>query len=462
MELLDQIIIKRPQQDKAVIQLLQGDLSAIPKEHAADILIISAYPGSYIPVPKTLIASLDEKGLSIAEMARHKAFDLRDQLGCWLSQPLNKEQQAQFNFKKILCFEPWHQTTDQASLVGNIFRCINTFAFSENNNVIAMPVLASGQQKVSFEKMLPAMLDASIFWMESGLPITCIKLVLFSDEQAKAALPVFIRARQQNELKQSVRDGSITGVDAMKMLEIKKQQQLPGEESMQIVASEIKEIAQKQNNEKEESIPPAPVAEPIQIKNKNSIPPVQMPPAAAMAPVMPSSVPAPGSSENEKDPDTKNNQSAALPAATDTQYEYDYFVSYAHKHAETVDTFVNNLTTTNKTLQVFYDKSSIPQGGLWIKQISDAIQKSKKVLIFLSPDYSNSPVCWDEFQCAKLMEYNSKKQIIQTVYLYNDVAMPPIMGIYSYTDCREGDTDKLQKMAVQLVSELAAQNKPAT
>src|SRR5450432_2983493 len=228
MQLLNQIIIKRQQKEDAVIQLLQGDLTAIPKEHAADILIISAYPGSYVPVPKTLIASLYEKGINVEEMAKNKAIDLRDQLGCWLSQPLNEVQQEKFNFKKILCFEPWLQTNEQVSVVGNIFRCINTFAFNEQNNVIAMPVLSSGKQKVPVEKMLPAMLDAGIFWIEGGLPLNCIKLVLHSDEQAEAGLPVFIRAKQQNELRQCVHDGIITGADALKKLET--EQLLPGEE----------------------------------------------------------------------------------------------------------------------------------------------------------------------------------------------------------------------------------------
>ena len=445
MQLLDQININRNAHNTTQIQLLQGDLTAIPKEHATDILILSAYPGSYVPVPRTLIAALYNKGIDVAQMAKDKAIDLRDQLGCWLSQPLSGQQQEQFNFKRILCFEPCMQTNDQAAVVGNIFRCINTFAFNENNNVIAMPVLASGKQRVPVEKMLPALLDASIFWMESGLPITCIKLVLFSEEQAAIALPVFIRARQQNELKQSVRNGNITGTDALKMLEIKKQEQLPGEESMQIVTSEIAQMAEK---EKDKMLlpprfsPPAPA--PAQgagnKKTKRPLPPAPPPAAARPAAI-------PGAPVSEKGTARDIDKTPAMVPG-----EYDYFVSYAHKHAEEVEAFVKSMEASNKNICVFYDKSSIPAGGLWIKQISDAIQKSKKVLVFLSPDYSASMVCWDEFQCAKLIEYNSKKQIIQTIYLYNDAAMPPIMGIYSWADCREGDKEKLQKIAASLVS----------
>src|ERR1039457_6211919 len=32
----------------------------------------------------------------------------------------------------------------------------------------------------------------------------------------------------------------------------------------------------------------------------------------------------------------------------------------------------------------------------------------------LSPDYSASPVCWDEFQCAKLKEYNTRTSVRRT------------------------------------------------
>ena len=429
MQLLDQIVVKRGSNVQAVIQLLQGDLTAIPKDQAIDILILSAYPGSYVPVPTTLIAALNDKGISIEEMAKHKAIDLRDQLSCWLSEPLTTPQQEQFNFRKILCFEPWLNSTDPGAVVGNIFRCINTFAFSESVNVIAMPMLASGRQRVPIEKMLPAMLDASIFWLESGLPLTCIKLVLLTDEQTKAALPVFVRAKQQNELKQSVRAGNISGTDAL--IEIKKQEQVPGEGAMQIIASEINEIAQKENIRPE--VMPAPAAA------AKSTPRNTAPPAATASPAAATTTAPSKADSNETKPATADNS------------QYDYFISYAHKHADIIEAFVENLSKANNKLTVFYDKSSIPTGSLWIKQISDAIQKSKKILIFLSPDYSNSPVCWDEFQCAKLMEYNSKKEMIQTIYLFNDTAMPLIMGIYSWADCREGDKDKLQKIVTQLL-----------
>ena len=148
----------------------------------------------------------------------------------------------------------------------------------------------------------------------------------------------------------------------------------------------------------------------------------------------------------------EENQPAA-PVTVETKKGYDYFLSYAHVHAKEIQLFIDELKVKNNTLSVFYDKDSIPPGGMWIQQISAAIQQADKVLIFLSPEYDKSPVCWDEFQCAKLMEYNRKKNMIQTVYLYGykETEMPLIMGIYSYIDCREGSADKLKACVQQLL-----------
>ena len=63
-------------------------------------------------------------------------------------------------------------------------------------------------------------------------------------------------------------------------------------------------------------------------------------------------------------------------------------------------------------------------------------------------------------QCAKLMEYNRKKSMIQTVYLYGykETEMPLIMGIYSYIDCREGSREKIADCIDKLLKKDKDQN----
>jgi hypothetical protein len=373
MKLLSQISIERPE-DTAVIQLLQGDLSAIPAEHATDILVMSAFPGDYIALKGSLIDALNKKGLSMEALAMTKETDLRSQLHCWLSKPLSLPDQQKFNFKKILCFEPGEKIKEPAEVVSDIFRCINSFAFDEENNELAMPIIGTGYQKVSIEIMLPALLQACYFWLKNGLPIQSIKLVVHSKEKSRQARILF--KTFQNSLP--------------------KQQYYP-------------------------------------LQDKPSLPP--------------------SSGNVLKKLDDLLAEANIKPQIPPLKKGYDYFLSYAHVHSKEVQLFVDELKKKNSNLTVFYDKDSIPAGGLWIQQISAAIQQADKVLVFLSPDYDNSPVCWDEFQCAKLMEYNRKKSIIQTVYLYGhkEKEMPLIMGIYSYIDCREGSTEKLQQCVQQLL-----------
>ena len=101
MQLLSQITIPTGKKD-AVIQLLLGDLSAIPPEHAVDILVVSAFPNDYMALKGSLFLALQNKGLSVKALATNKQIDLIGQLGCWLSSPLPTEQKNKFNFKKVL------------------------------------------------------------------------------------------------------------------------------------------------------------------------------------------------------------------------------------------------------------------------------------------------------------------------------------------------------------------------
>ena len=418
MQLLSQITIPQKAGD-ATIQLLQGDLTAIPKEHAVDILAISAYPNNYEVVDKaTLMAALYAKGIIVADLAKDKAADLLGNLNCWLSKPLPPEQQQQFNFKKILCFEP-PPGSEKEKLVANIFRCINNFAFDKQNNIIAIPVLASGNQKVPMEKMLPAILDAAIFWLESGLPLSYIKLVLRTETQVAAALPIFIQAKEQYELKKSVKAGDISATAAWKIFDQKTQKQMPGTATMLIVENEIKELAQKESS----IITPAPMPLPA--------------PSPAAVPQSPQATPKPKAVKE-------------IPSTKSATKEYDFFISYSHKQIPEVKLFVEALLQQQPALNIFYDKTSIPTGGLWIKLISEAIQNSKAVICILSPEYTASGPCWDEFQCAKIKEYRSNQAVIKTINFYTDPNLPLIMATYSYIDCTQGDIQKLKDCVQQL------------
>lgn len=378
MQLLESIQIQQATKT-AEVQLFRGDLSDIPPEQKVDILVVSAFPDSYVALPGSLVLALEEKGLSLEELAGDKLEDLRPQLGCWFSRPLPAALQQKLNFKQVLCFEPATQSTNATEVVGNIFRCLNNYVFDDSVASVAIPVIATGYQNVPFEKMFPVLIDTAVFWLKQGLPLRSIKIVIREERFIEPAVAVFKSVLEKLRLasaKQSLVPDEFVFTDTIKPA----------------AAPEIQFGQDMRSVIKPQTISPG-------------------------------------------DEDT----------------QLDYFISYSHTQSNMIQHFVEALLKIRPGLRIFYDKDSIAAGGLWIRQISDAITKAGKVLIFMSPDYSASMICWDEFQCAKLKEYNLKKPVIQTIYLTSDPALPPIMGIHSYIDCREGDLDKLAIACEQLL-----------
>jgi len=188
MELLDKIdIIGR---EGKRIELYQGDLTTLRPDEAVDLLVVSAYLNDYTPTDMSLIGALYRKGLSVAELARNKANDLRHDFSCWLSHEI-RSQNPELRFRRILCFEPMVRG-EPPEFVGDIFRALAPILYEVPDIAsIAMPIVSSGEMGYPTSAMLIPLLEASIQWMEKGLPLDCIKIVAHSDEQGREAVKVF-------------------------------------------------------------------------------------------------------------------------------------------------------------------------------------------------------------------------------------------------------------------------------
>ena len=428
MRLIDRFSVprRRGTQPEATIELLQGDLSAIPSEHAVDALVVSAFPNSYTPNHGTLFEALLARGLDMQDVARHKQEDQRSRLGCWISQPLLPELARAFNFSRIVCFEPSYpafvlnsrfDAGSIAETVGFVFRCLNNFAIpeaDEDRNVrrfdlgrIAMPLLASGNQRVPVEAMLPRLLEAAVFWLEQGLPIEQLKIVTFSPAETEIATRIFssfVSARRTA--------GSSLAAPAA-AVNPDWETDLAG----RIAADVIAACRQHLQND---------LLDAARADERSTVEAV----FARLDAIRP-----------------PTNSTASSPSAGPGNGGYDVFISYAHKQDEEVQAFVKELQQHRPLLRIFHDRTAIPAGGQWLKMISDAVHHADTFIAVLSPDYTASPVCWDEFQCAKLKEYNTRAAVIKTVRLYSEKELPPIIGIYSYVDCAEGDLAKLRACA---------------
>ncbi len=432
MQIIDELTVlpHRGDGQEASIQLLAGDLAAIPPTHAVDALVVSAFPDSYTPNPGTLFSSLFERGLDMRAIARRKEEDERVRLGCWLSQTLSPELASRFNFRRIICFEPLYpafvadagnERTNIEDRVGFVFRCLNNFIIPDRDgqrrfdiDSVAMPLLATGNQQVALEDLLPRLLDAAIFWLEQGLPIRQLKIVAFSGEKATAAAALFAASRQRHQQRlaggRAAAGRAPTG-DRVPLQRLAEQMVATCEQHLRqdllgAAADDEKELLQRLF---------------ARIDRR--------PPAAA----------GPG-------------QTAAAAVADDDAGAYDFFISYAHRQEREVAEFVRALQQCAPSARVFHDRKSIPVGGQWLRIISDAVNRTRHFIAILSPDYTASPVCWDEFQCAKLKEYSTRQSMIRTLRLYSERELPPIIGIYSYIDCAEGDLDRLRQSATHVGS----------
>jgi len=392
MQLLDYIQVKT---DKgfADIELYLGDLSAIPKEQKVDIVILSAFPNNYAPTPNTLIGSLDQKGLSVAKLAEDKDMDLRKTLWCWFSKELSKDQVEKFNFSRILCFEPEEKRDNAAEFVADIFRCLNNFVFDDDVNHVAMPAVAAGNQRASVIKITEAIIEAATFWLQRGLPLQSLKLVEINEKKAEDLRKVFANYKAQESFN-------------------------------------INTGAKSDQPKIDQLIPAAPhqaETDPLPFSPKKTLASRSVT-ATESAPVV-----------------------KTVPAATD---QFDIFISYAHKNKDHVRYFIETLRQKNPSLRIFYDSDSIPKGGQWLKEISRCIDKSKKVLVFLSKEFDESPACWDEFQCAKVRQNRTGKNIIMNIYLLDHPELPTMFEIFNWIDCREADKQKLEGAIADVINSL--------
>jgi hypothetical protein len=392
MQLLDYIQVKT---DKgfADIELYLGDLSAIPKEHKVDIVILSAFPNNYAPTPNTLIGSLDQKGLSVAKLANDKDMDLRKTLWCWFSKELSRDQVDKFNFSRILCFEPEKRRDDAAEYVADIFRCLNNFVFDDDVNHVAMPAVAAGNQRASIIKITEAIIEAATFWLQRGLPLQSLKLVEINEQKAEDLRKVFTNYKAQESFDTST--GAIDDIEVDR-----------------VISSTMRSV----------DTGPLPLA---------PKPPSTRTATATTTELAPIATP--------------------TPVATD---QFDVFISYAHKNKDHVRYFIETLRQKNPSLRIFYDSDSIPKGGQWLKEISRCIDKSKKVIVFLSKEFDESPACWDEFQCAKVRQNRTGKNIIMNIYLLDHPELPTMFEIFNWIDCREADKQKLESAIADVVNSL--------
>jgi hypothetical protein len=146
----------RYRMDTKYIRLYQGDLASIPVSETVDCLVVSAFPDDYTPTPSSVIGALAREGVSVADLAKDKEVDLRESFSCWMSKDLSSRFPT-IGFRRLLCFEPLARG-NPAELTSDVFSALMPFALGDAPmRSVAMPVLASGDQRFDDAAMFDAL-----------------------------------------------------------------------------------------------------------------------------------------------------------------------------------------------------------------------------------------------------------------------------------------------------------------
>lgn len=194
MELIDTITVDDRGNSRQV-QLLAGDIAALPASEAVDALVVPALPDDYTPTRTSVLGAVERAGISVADLAQNKAVDLRQMADCWLSLPI---QQPGIGFRQVLCFEP-AQRGKPAERVGDLFRSLAPFALgAPPMSQIAIPLSAAGQPADGEDVLLEALADAAVHWLRAGLPMNRIKIVAREPADLQSLRQAFTRVKERH------------------------------------------------------------------------------------------------------------------------------------------------------------------------------------------------------------------------------------------------------------------------
>lgn len=381
--------IEIPGKRQKRIELYQGDLTTLGADENFDLLIISAFPNDYTPTDNSVIGTLYRKGLSVAALAMNKDVDLRESFSCWLSNEFTP-QDTELRFKRILCFEPLIRGRPP-ELVGDIFRALTPIlAERPDIKTLALPIIAAGDQSYPVAEMLVPLLEAAFHWLKAGLPLDSIKIVVKSGDQSQEVLRVFSDWRDKY-LPRPMFSRSRAG------------------DSLQ---QHYKDGQSKADFDKYLD----------QLRN-------------LILAVWPK---------------------ASLPDGSPQHYgdaDYDVFISYSRANANESEALEQALREARPDIRIFVDRKDIDIGAAWQPEIFENLDKCRKVVALLSPDYLSSKMCKEEYNIAWIRSRENNEDIIFPIYLYT-AGLPTYMKYRNYFDCREGDKSKIVDASKKLLAAL--------
>ena len=161
------------------LELHEADITDLG--YHVDVLIFSAFAGSYAPLPGTVIRSLLERhGLEVRDAAIRPALDMRSALGLWVTRV-----QSELPFSHILCVELRGSGIELSEVLDNVFAALLMMEVKGHDiSTVAMPLLGTGSQKLDPTKLAHALVPRARSYLERS---ASTKRLVFAEIDTKKA-----------------------------------------------------------------------------------------------------------------------------------------------------------------------------------------------------------------------------------------------------------------------------------
>lgn len=250
--------------------------------------------------------------------------------------------------------------------------------------------MAIGDQSYPVTEMLAPLLEAAFHWFKVGLPLDCIKIVIQPEAQSQEALRVFSGWNDEYWSHPMF---------SRKRTDDSLQQYYKGEKSKAGLGRYLDQLR-------------------------------------SLILTVPSQYSLPGSSPQHYG-----------------DADYDVFISYSRANTNESEALEQALRESRPDIRIFVDRKEIDIGSAWQPQIFENLDKCRKVVALLSPDYLSSKMCKEEYNIAWIRGRETNQDIIFPIYLYT-AGLPTYMKYRNYFDCREGDKSKIAEASKELLAAL--------
>jgi hypothetical protein len=397
--------------------------------------VVSAFPDSYVPVPRSLIGALDEAGVSVGELARDKELDLREACSCWLSREI-APRRRDVPYRRVLCFEPAGDARP-ADRVADIFRSLVPALATDPSLIrVAMPLVCTGMRRQAVMDMLPPLLQAAVEWMRRGCPLQTLRVVLHDRAGAAEAVTALRSLKHWAAGTAAVLSGPVVGEELLLLLaRFEIDEAAAARLTGPVWGRWLGLLRQWWQSARRGGAARTTAEEPR--------PPARAPEASGLASPGPA-VSGPGEPERGPAPDSGAGREGV---------KYDVFISYSQKDMGPVRQLAEDVRRARPGARVFRDQMCLRPGQSWQAEIFDAIERSRVFVPFYSPSYLASKVCQEEYNVARVCAMAPDGLTLFPIYLYS-ARLPAYMRILQYLDCTEADGEKLRAAAAALAAQV--------